>query len=183
MPEAGRARPIAGCRRSWEVYALYGLTSGEPLTSVDPPELALGERAFEIVLARQVAAGAVETQWFSRHGSTPITERPAHWPAEYSALVQRRIKLIESDRGIGLLERPECKRGSAPAARTSTAGPGGTSWTRPALYRTRKTHDRWPAEQLRRCWPGCGSWNRGCTSGSASRSGVSRRRWRSSSPA
>ena len=83
---------------------------GEDLTTVEPPELALGERAFEIVLARQMAAGEAETEWFARHGSTPITELPAHWPAEYRALVERRIEVIESDRNIGLIERPEYKR-------------------------------------------------------------------------
>ena len=70
----------------------------------------MGERAFEIVLARQVAAGEVETQWFARHGSTPITELPEHWPARYRSIVERRIAVIESDRNIGLIERPECKR-------------------------------------------------------------------------
>ena len=74
------------------------------------PELKLGERAFEIVLARKVAAGEAETQWFARHGSTPITELPAHWPDEYRALVERRIEVIEANRNIGLIERPECKR-------------------------------------------------------------------------
>ncbi len=44
------------------------------------PGLALGERAFEIALARAVEAGEEETAWFTRHGSTPITEIPAHWP-------------------------------------------------------------------------------------------------------
>ncbi|SCL20091.1 BREX-2 system adenine-specific DNA-methyltransferase PglX [Micromonospora inyonensis] len=93
----------------WEVYRLYGLLD-EDLTCAEPPELKLGERAFEIVLARKMAAGEVETQWFARHGSTPITELPAHWPEEYRRLVERRIEVIESDRNIALIERPECKR-------------------------------------------------------------------------
>src|SRR5690606_31310013 len=37
-------------------------------------------------------------------------EIPNRWPAAYRELVQRRIDLIESDRSIGLLERPEYKR-------------------------------------------------------------------------
>ena len=57
-----------------------------------------------------MAAGELETTWFTRHGSTPITEPPAHWPADYRALVERRIELIEIDQSIGLLERPEYKR-------------------------------------------------------------------------
>lgn len=93
----------------WRCYRLYGLLT-EPLETESPPEIALGERAFEIVLARRVAQGEMETAWFSRHGSTPITQVPAHWPEDYRGLVERRIALIESDRNIGLIERPEYKR-------------------------------------------------------------------------
>ncbi|AXV04981.1 putative DNA methylase [Euzebya pacifica] len=95
----------------WSTYAHYGITEA-PLTA-DPdsiPDLNRGERAFEIILARQVAAGEKEPTWFERHGSTPITELPSHWPAEYRELVERRIALIESDRAINLMERPEYKR-------------------------------------------------------------------------
>ena len=53
----------------------------------DAPPIALGQRAFEIVLARQVAASEIETTWFERHGSTPITEVPRGWPADYRNLV------------------------------------------------------------------------------------------------
>jgi very-short-patch-repair endonuclease len=74
------------------------------------PEIDLGERAFEIVMARQMAAGELETAWFERHRSTPITEIPAHWPEDYRRLVERRIALIEQDRNVGLIERPEYKR-------------------------------------------------------------------------
>jgi hypothetical protein len=105
-----RARMIALQEETdWQVYRLYGLTEDD-LTTDKPPELTLGERAFEIVLARKVAAGETDTAWFERHGSTPVTEIPAHWSAEYRDLVQRRIDLIESDRNIELIERPECKR-------------------------------------------------------------------------
>ncbi|MEV4755334.1 BREX-2 system adenine-specific DNA-methyltransferase PglX [Micromonospora sp. NPDC049559] len=108
--ESVRAQMIAMQEElDWEVYRLYGLIDDD-LTCAEPPELKLGERAFEIVLARKMAAGEVETQWFVRHGSTPITELPAHWPDDYRALVQRRIEMIESNRHIGLIERPECKR-------------------------------------------------------------------------
>ncbi len=100
----------------WECYRLYGIidedccyadgAGGRP----EPPPLALGERAFEIVMARRMAAGELETRWFERHGSTPITDLPGHWPNDYRAVVARRIELIQSDRFIGLLERPEYKR-------------------------------------------------------------------------
>ncbi|QSB05151.1 BREX-2 system adenine-specific DNA-methyltransferase PglX [Natronoglycomyces albus] len=99
----------------WEVYGLYGLLDEAERASLttDPeavPEINLGERAFEIVLARKMKAGEVSTEWFSRHGSTPITEIPSHWPAAYQELVQRRIDCIESRKDIALIERPECKR-------------------------------------------------------------------------
>lgn len=96
----------------WHCLYLYGLTD-EPLTVPDgrmPPPLALGERAFEIGLARKFAAGEADTAWFTRHRSKPVTELPAHWPNWYRDLVERRIELIESDRNVGLVERPEHKR-------------------------------------------------------------------------
>ncbi|MFI0030842.1 BREX-2 system adenine-specific DNA-methyltransferase PglX [Streptomyces albidoflavus] len=96
----------------WQVYSLYDLHS-EDLRLPAPdavPEITLGERAFEIVLARRVAAGEASGEWFKRHGSTPITEIPSHWPDDYRALVQKRIDVIESNRAIGMIERPEYKR-------------------------------------------------------------------------
>ena len=32
--------------------------------------------------------GDETTTWFELHGSTPITELPAHWPADYRAVVE-----------------------------------------------------------------------------------------------
>jgi len=95
----------------WEVYWLYGLLDdGQTYCGDGPDQLALGQRAFEIALARRVAAGDEETAWFSRHGSTPLTEPLIEWPAEYTHLVERRLELIESDPSIRLLEKPEFKR-------------------------------------------------------------------------
>lgn len=95
----------------WNVYRLYGLVD-EDLTyhGGDLPGLALGERASEIVLARRMRAGEEDTTWFARHGSTPLTELPGHWPAAYRELVARRIELVESHPYLKLLERPEHKR-------------------------------------------------------------------------
>jgi hypothetical protein len=96
----------------WHCLKLYGLTQNS-LTipgSETPPPLSLGERAFEIVLARQAAVGKTKTAWFTRHGSTPITEMPAAWPVWYGDLVQRRIDLIGRDRDVALVESPENKR-------------------------------------------------------------------------
>ncbi|MFI2036122.1 BREX-2 system adenine-specific DNA-methyltransferase PglX [Streptomyces bottropensis] len=114
--ESARVRMIALQEElDWQVYSLYNLHSEDLRVSEDPgdpniPELALGERAFEIVLARRVAAGEASDEWFKRHNSTPITEIPAHWPAPYREVVQKRIDAIESNRAIGMVERPEYKR-------------------------------------------------------------------------
>ena len=96
----------------WQCLQLYGLTPASLAApeGESPPALNLGERAFEIVLARKVASGDAETAWFTRHGSTPITELPSTWADWYRDLVNRRIELIESDRDVALVERPENKR-------------------------------------------------------------------------
>jgi hypothetical protein len=107
-----RARMVALQEElDWQVYQLYGLLDKELTVPVDEvPELKLGERAFEIVLARKMAAGEVETGWFARHGSRPITQLPTHWPERYRSIVEHRIAAIETNRNIALIERPECKR-------------------------------------------------------------------------
>jgi len=95
----------------WQCYQLYSLLPDDlRYTGDDLPELALGERAFEIIMARQMAKGELQTTWFVRHGSKPITDLPKHWPAAYRKLIERRIKLIETNKEIGLIERPEYKR-------------------------------------------------------------------------
>jgi hypothetical protein len=109
-------RLMIGCQEEldWRCYRLYGLLpcgmDTDELEGEDSIEVAPGERAFEIVLARRIAAGAETTTWFERHCSMPITEIPAHWPESYRRVVQRRIELIERDKSIGLIERPEFKR-------------------------------------------------------------------------
>jgi len=111
-----RARMIALQEElDWDVYRRYGLlneTEGEDLVA-DPasvPKLSLGERAFEIILARRLAVHEVDTQWFARHGSTPIVEIPEAWPEPYRRVVTKRIETIKNRRDIALIERPECKR-------------------------------------------------------------------------
>lgn len=95
----------------WECYRLYGLLEDDlRYRDGDMPPIKLGERSFEIVMARQMAAGELETTWFERHSSTPITEIPAHWPAAYRQLVARRIAVIAANRDIALIEKPEYKR-------------------------------------------------------------------------
>ncbi|WP_115787465.1 BREX-2 system adenine-specific DNA-methyltransferase PglX [Arthrobacter silvisoli] len=95
----------------WEVYELYGLVD-EPMTydgsSFDA--ICVGERAFEIALARRIEGGEEGAAWFKRHGSVPTLHVPEQWPAAYRTFVEKRLALIESTRSIGLLERPEYKR-------------------------------------------------------------------------
>lgn len=103
----------------WQCYRHYGLIDAAddlewPEDRLDAlPPLTLGERAFEIGMARQMADGEFETTWFERHkhaGSQPITELPAHWPDDYRALVERRLAFIGENKNINLIERPEYKR-------------------------------------------------------------------------
>ncbi|MFF3731995.1 BREX-2 system adenine-specific DNA-methyltransferase PglX [Streptomyces sp. NPDC002476] len=99
----------------WRVYSLYNLHSealnlpGE-FDSPDLPNVNLGERAFEIALARQMSDEGTATEWFRRHGSTPVTDIPAHWPDAYRDVVNRRIQAIQSSRAVAMIERPEYKR-------------------------------------------------------------------------
>jgi hypothetical protein len=55
-------------------------------------------------------SGDAQSTWFERHGSTPITEVPRHWPGPYRELVERRIRRIADDPNIRLIEQPEYKR-------------------------------------------------------------------------
>ncbi|MPY94614.1 MAG: BREX-2 system adenine-specific DNA-methyltransferase PglX [Acidimicrobiia bacterium] len=95
----------------WHSYFLYGVTAEDLSLPPDgTPPIANGERSFAIALARTGLEDGGDREWFSRHGSTPITEIPSRWPDEYRALVEKRLALIESDRFVNLLERPEYKR-------------------------------------------------------------------------
>jgi hypothetical protein len=107
-----RAQMIAAQERlDWEVYRRFELVDADPTFDDEPePPLLLGQRAFEIVLARKVKAGESDTKWFSKLGITPITELPAHWPDRYREVVERRMALIANDPDVALIERPETKR-------------------------------------------------------------------------
>ncbi|MFE1821639.1 BREX-2 system adenine-specific DNA-methyltransferase PglX [Streptomyces anulatus] len=118
VSEAAKGRMIALQEElDWTVYGLYGLLTPAEVgrvtlsTSCEVPEVALGERAFEVALARRVAEGKTRTVWFDRHGATPTVEIPTHWPDEYKAVVQARLDVIDSRaKDLGLIERPEHKR-------------------------------------------------------------------------
>ncbi len=95
----------------WEVYQIYGLIDTDLAYSGSAIDgITLGQRAFEIDLARRIQDGSEKTAWFERHSSTPTTELPGSWPDDYKAVVERRLDLMESARNIRLLEKPEFKR-------------------------------------------------------------------------
>ena len=96
----------------WEIYGRYGLVdeAEELLAPEDAiPGITIGERAFEIALARRIAQGKTESTWFVRHRITPVTELPRHWPERYRKLVAHRIEILEQRSDIGLIEQPEFK--------------------------------------------------------------------------
>jgi hypothetical protein len=93
----------------WECYRLYGLIDDDLTYNGELPGITLGERVFEIALARAIGNGE-QTAWFERHRSIPIIEIPAHLPADYQSLLQRRLDVIAASPGIRLLEKPEHKR-------------------------------------------------------------------------
>ena len=95
----------------WQCYRLYGIVEEDLTAPLDQvPPLELGQRTFEICMAREMAAGKLETTWFERHHSRPITEFPADWPEAYAKVCLRRLEVMESNRDIGLIEQPEYKR-------------------------------------------------------------------------
>jgi hypothetical protein len=95
----------------WHCYKLYRLLDDTLTHEGDElPEIRLGERAFEILLARLVASGNLQTTWFDRHGSSPITDLPSDWPQSYQQLVESRIEAIKSNKNLELIEKPEFKR-------------------------------------------------------------------------
>ena len=49
----------------WEYYRIYGLIEEDLTYSGRSSRIVLGERAFEIALARKLKSGEEETAWFS----------------------------------------------------------------------------------------------------------------------
>jgi hypothetical protein len=95
----------------WRCYECFGLLDdSENVNEIADEPLELGERAFEIVMARRLASGELESTWFERHNSKPITELPSHWQASYRELVEKRLRQIETNPQVSLIESPEYKR-------------------------------------------------------------------------
>ena len=99
----------------WDVYRRYGLLDDAEAAEliaepVSVPELRLGERAFEIVLARRMAEARSRRSGSSGTGPRRSPRYPRTGPSAYKAVVAKRIETIENRRDIALIERPECKR-------------------------------------------------------------------------
>jgi hypothetical protein len=91
----------------WLCYRLYGIIDEDLTASLgDVPPLELGQRTFEIRMARE----GKETSWFERHHSRPITEFPSWWPEAYTQVCVRRLEVMQQNRDIALIEQPEYKR-------------------------------------------------------------------------
>jgi hypothetical protein len=120
-PDAARFQWESACAQmvslqeelDWEIYERYGLVErADRLTvsSGDVPGIRPGERAFEILLARDMASGKAETTWFSRHHIAPVISLPDCWPVDYRKVVENRISAIRGHPDVGIVERPEFKR-------------------------------------------------------------------------
>ncbi|WP_406394509.1 BREX-2 system adenine-specific DNA-methyltransferase PglX [Streptomyces sp. NBC_00887] len=106
----------------WTVYGAYGLLAptevaratfpdvSAGLTDGSIPQLSLGQRAFEIQMKSHAPDDESQNAWFRLHRSTPAIEIPTDWPEPYRNVVQARLDLIESNKDIRLIERPEYKR-------------------------------------------------------------------------
>ncbi|MCK7580659.1 MAG: hypothetical protein MZV65_36835 [Chromatiales bacterium] len=126
----------------WQVYPFYDVWDEALCHDGEPPEIRFGERAFEIILAQDCAAGKTTTTWFERHGAQPVTAIPEHWPADYRAFVERRIAAIRRSRDLALIERPECKRRWAQTDWTTLERAALENWLLDRLEAT----DLWPRD-------------------------------------
>lgn len=95
----------------WSFYRLYGLTSEDLVYSEgDLPEIAVGERAFEIALSQGSHPAGEASAWLDEYGVKRTPAPPENWPARYRELVARRIEAIASMPMVALIEVPERKR-------------------------------------------------------------------------
>ena len=95
----------------WQCYRLYGILDADLTAPLDQiPPLELGQRSFEIRMARQIAQGTLDTNWFQRHHSHPVTGIPSNWPEAYRQICLRRLEVVDANRDLALIEQPECKR-------------------------------------------------------------------------
>lgn len=94
----------------WYCYRAYGLIDDDLTYKGEVFPVELGQRAFEIVLARKAVEEGVHTNWFERHDSTSVLDVIETWPEDYKRVVRQRMEVIATNPNIELIERPECKR-------------------------------------------------------------------------
>lgn len=94
----------------WLCYQAYGLLDEALVYEGDLPAVQVGERAFEIKLARELSENGGSNAWFTRHEAIQTIEMPSEWPEAYNVLIEKRLAVMESERFIKLIEKPEFKR-------------------------------------------------------------------------
>ncbi|UTX28289.1 BREX-2 system adenine-specific DNA-methyltransferase PglX [Pseudomonas aeruginosa] len=97
----------------WCVYSLYGLTDSGYCYDGDLPAVRMGQRAFEIKMAKDLRVegeGESNLIWFERHGYKPCPEIPSDFPRDYKELIKLRLEAMDVNPWIKILERPEYKR-------------------------------------------------------------------------
>jgi len=94
----------------WIAYAAFGLCDQSLLTPGAPPPIQIGQRAFEIRLAQDMTENGTSTRWFERHRATAHLQPLLDWPAEYRRVVSDRLRAIEQDPRLAVLEQPAHKR-------------------------------------------------------------------------
>jgi len=94
----------------WHCYQAYGLLDDLLVFEGELPRVKAGERAFEIKMARELSLDGGSAAWFTRHELVQTAEIPSHWPDVYKALVEKRLAVMQSERFIKLIEKPEYKR-------------------------------------------------------------------------
>ncbi len=94
----------------WQCYQTYGLLDEAIVYDGELPLVQAGERTFEIRLARDLVDNGGSNAWFTRHDLIQTTEIPSHWPEDYRVLIENRLTIMQSERFIKLIEKPEYKR-------------------------------------------------------------------------
>lgn len=113
----------------WLIYELLGLLTPEDLAELSrargealpgfprhfdprPTEVARsglwpGHRAFEVVLARDAGG---RTQWFARNGYRLPEDLGSNYSPAYLRLIETRVRIIERNPNVRIIEQPEYKR-------------------------------------------------------------------------
>jgi len=107
----------------WLIYSHFGLLTEEQerehreavaalrLDEAESiPELEPGHRPFEAFLHRECREEGRTTAWFERNGYKLPTEAWSKYPTELRRLLELRLRIMEENKLVGVLERPEFKR-------------------------------------------------------------------------